>query len=139
MEAAVVFVTLNLDGTPRSVRSDLWRAWLQPGPPEPEVQVQIQADPKANLNWEELSKLKDLVELHYTGTDAGVLDYLASRPSIRTFEWRGHGQANIDLSRLTVRQVWLQLPEDALELALPSGGTLQHLSISAPRPGQQVG
>jgi hypothetical protein len=131
-------VSLNLDGTPRSVRSDLWRVWLQPGPPEPEVQVQIQADPNARLNWSELSKLKELVELHYTGGDAGVVEYLASRPAIRTFEWRDHRQARVDLSRLQLRQVWLELPEGDFELILPASASLRQLSLSASRPGQRV-
>lgn len=132
------FVELNLDGSSRRVRSDLWRLWVQPRPPEPEVQVQIQADPDARLKWGELSKLKELVELHYTGRDAGVVEYLASRPEIRTFEWSAHGRPRIDLSRLQLKQLWLQLPEGDFELILPQTGSLKELSLSAPGPGQRV-
>ena len=75
-------ITINLDGTERRVHCDLWRIWLLPGEPEPGVVIRVRIDPNAPIRWDELDRLPELVEIHYSGRDTRVQEYLAARPGI---------------------------------------------------------
>lgn len=128
---------LNLDGTERPVHEDLWRIWLLPGEPEPGVVIRVQIDPEAAIRWEELDRLKELVELRYEGCDSRVQAYLAARPQLSRFDWTGHRQSRIDLSAAPLVELGVECGPGPLELRLPAGGTLRSLAL-APQAGPDM-
>jgi hypothetical protein len=123
-------LTINLQGTERRVPNDLWRIWLLPGEPETGVVIRVPIDPEAPVRWEELDQLPELREIQYSGRDVRVLEYLAARPDLNRLAWSDHRQTLLDFSRTTLGELSLDCGPGPLEVRLPTGGTLERLSLA---------
>ena len=118
-------VTINLDGTPNSIRADSWRVFINEGTGG----IHLPANLDATLRWSELNRLQLLSEVNYTGQDAGIESYVESRPSIRGLAWHQHGKSLIDLQKTSLTNVTVSCGTGPLLLRLPTAGSTKGLTL----------
>lgn len=120
-------VTLNLDGSPREMRADLWRLVVGAGTASPGVQIFLGIDPTKSLHWETLDQLPELKELTYYGSDLGIEQYVARRASITTLTLGKFERSAIRIADSHVKHLLLSLADQPLRVALPPSTTALNL------------
>lgn len=130
--------TFELGGITHEAQRGLAAARV--GPDEP---FRVAADQE--LDWSALDALGMLSKIQYTGSDRGVLDYVASRVLVKELHWSAHGQRTIDLSDAGVGHLVLEVGDGSLELHLPADQAFVSLTgyrgqdVTVRHPGNGAG
>lgn len=126
-------VVLNLDGKhPNcSVPNDVWRIFIDSeGRSKIAGYWDLSYEP-GPLQWKLLSRLKELRDLHYSGTDDTIIEYVCSRKCpISTFTWTSHERSRFDFSTSPrLDDLGLDVSGGKLQLKLPTNGKFDTLRL----------
>lgn len=132
-------VVLNLDGKhPKcQIPNDTWRISLDSDDREQVDGYWNLSYAAGPLDWSQLSRLKELKDVTYSGRDASVLDYLASpKCTVSTFSWHESGRSRFDFSNAkALDNIGIEVTGKSLHIKLPTHGRFDYLRILHPPEG----